>query len=77
VTKIPLMIPNLHSAQCSYNNYSVRWLKLHFHESKKIRNFSSVFKYAAKTEYGEPSQENVTESQCSLHQNDVTQKRYV
>jgi len=75
LTKIPLMITNLHFAQCSYNKYSVRWLKLHCHETKKFRHFSSVVKCATKTGYGEPGQENLTKSQCSFHQNYVVQKR--
>jgi len=67
VTKIPLMIPNLHTAQCRYSNYSVTWLQLHCHEGQKIRNFNSVFRCAAKTGYGEQSQENLTKSKCYFH----------
>jgi hypothetical protein len=49
VTKNLLMTTNLHTGQCSYNSYSVGWLKLHCHTSQQIRNFNSVAKSAAKT----------------------------
>ena len=49
VTKNLLMTTNLDTGQCSYKSYSVRWLKLHYNTSQKIRNFNSVAKSAAKT----------------------------
>ena len=55
VTKNLLMTANLHTAQCSYNSYSVRWFKLHCHTSQQHRNFNSVAKSAAKTEHYETS----------------------
>jgi hypothetical protein len=55
VTKNLLMTTNLHTGQCSYNSYSVRWLKLYCHTSQQIRNFNSVAKSAAKTEHDETS----------------------
>ena len=51
VTKNLLMTANLHTAQCSYNSYSVRWFKLHCNTSLQIRNFNSVAKSAAKTKH--------------------------
>ena len=55
VTKNLLMTTNLDTGQCSYNSYSVRWLKLHCNKSQQIRNFNSVAKSAAKTEHYETS----------------------
>jgi len=55
VTKNLLMTTNLDTGQCSYNSYSVRWLKLHCNTKQKIRNFNSVVKSAAKTEHDETS----------------------
>jgi len=49
------MTPNLHTAQCSYNIYSVRWLKLHCYKRPNIRNFNYVAKCETKTGRGETS----------------------
>jgi sensor domain CHASE-containing protein len=53
VTKVTLVNSNLHTAQCSYNIYSVGWLKSHCHKTPNIRNFNYVAKCVKKVEHGE------------------------